>query len=347
MIKKLFTVAFLASTMFVSAQQLKLTKGVATDFVPAQKTGHQSVSSTAIDTLMPASVMTGGCAVGTNTVLAGLVYYSIDHIAPMDSGYYFGTGKFPVSGANVTEIAQKYPSGTSGLSVTNVLTLAGKAHGTTATTSAKIYSETAGTLVPNAVLGTSTALSMSAYSASGYNNYSFGTPVVVAPNVKFFASITIPAFGGADLDTMAILSTKLGCSSTDSLSWMDIPPYGWHNVKSLFGSNLDLMIFPVVTITTTGLNVYSKGDVNLYAASPNPANNAININFSLNNASKVDIEVIDLTGKIVKSIKGNEVFSSDNKHTVSVDVTNLESGSYFYSINANGTKLFSKFVVAK
>ena len=57
--------------------------------------------------------------------------------------------------------------------------------------------------------------------------------------------------------------------------------------------------------------------------------------------------MIDISGKIVKTIKGTETFSTGAKHAVSIDLTNLESGTYFYSINASDTKLFSKFVVAK
>ncbi len=338
MIKKLLSVVLVAATITANAQQIK--KAPTANPINVSNSYRWDAGNQVqniIDTLMP-TIMTNTCA-------ASLVYYSIDQVAPMDSGYYFGTGYFPFAGTTTTEIGEKYPSGVAGLSVTNVLTLAAKANGTTATTSAKIYAENITTKAPSTLLGTSAAKTMATYTTSGYNNYTFGTPVAVAGNVNFITAITIPAFGGTDLDTMAIISTSLGCSTVDSLSWMLVSPYGWFNVKYLFGVNLELMIFPVVDIPTSGV-AYTKGDLNLFSASPNPTSNSININFSLNNASKVDIEVVDLTGKVVKSIKGNDTFSN-GKHVVTIDVTNLESGSYFYSINANGTKLFSKFVVTK
>ncbi|HWY37943.1 MAG TPA: T9SS type A sorting domain-containing protein [Bacteroidia bacterium] len=355
MIKKLLSAALLAVTVSATAQQLKMQPPLVGEPVNTANAnfrlsgGNQVLN--VIDTLRPASVT--GCAVGTNTLISGFVFYSIDRNTVKDSGYYFGTGLIPIASATTAAIAQKYPSGTAGLSVTNVLTWAAKAHGGTATTTANIYSENTSTKAPMTILGSSTPKLMSTYTTTGYNNYVFGTPVAVGANVNFFASITIPSYGGTDADTMAIVSTKFGCASVDSLSWMNVLPYGWFSVKYLFGekpanaSNLDLMIWPVVTVPTTGTIAYSQGDLSLYAASPNPASNTVNINFTLKNPSKVDIEVIDITGKVVKTIKGSDTFSSTAKHAVTIDVTNLEAGSYFYSVNANGTKLFSKFVVAK
>jgi hypothetical protein len=361
MIKKLLSIALVVVAVTANAQQSKkiattpVAEQVNVTNVPFRLSGGNQVLNT-IDTLRPASIISpSGCAVVTpTTATSGFVFYRVDRNAVKDSGYYFGTSKLPITGATTTDLAMKYPSGTAGLSVTNILTWAAKAKGGTATTTAHIYGQDLTTMGPSTVtLGTSTPKTMATYTTSSYNNYVFAVPVVVAANINFFASITVPAFGGVDADTMAIVSTKFACASTDSLSWMNISPYGWYSVKYIFNelpanaSNLDLMIWPVVTIPTAGVIAYSKGDLNLYAASPNPANSSININFTLKNASKVDIEVVDISGKIVKTIKGTETFSTGAKHAVAIDVTSLEAGTYFYSISANDTKLFSKFVVAK
>jgi hypothetical protein len=353
MIKKLLSIALIAGAVSANAQQLKIGKeqpsSVSQNLV-ARGTAPTTYS-VSIDTLKPASVMPGGCAVGTNTVVNGLWNYVNDVVAPYDSGYVFGTGIIPIGGGQSTvaqELAQKY-NVTGAATVTDVLVWAGHAKGTVTTTTAKIYSEVASTHIPNALLGTSAPVTMATYTVGGYTMFHFATAVNV-PMGNFFAGVTVPAFGGTDKDTLSILSTKLGkCSSVDSCSAIKLgaPINAWYLVKVGFGQNCDLMIFPVININSVGINnSVSKGDLNLFAASPNPANNSININFSLNTSSKVDIEVIDLTGKIVKTIKGTDTFSN-GKHAISVDLTNLESGSYFYSINASGSKIFSKFVVAK
>ncbi len=353
MIKKLLSIAVIAVAVSANAQQLKIGKSQLSSSNLVARNGS-SVSSLQIDTLRPASVMSGGCAVGTNTVVNGLYNYINDVVMPYDSGYVFGTGIIPIGGGQSTvaaELGQKYMVTNAGTTVTDVLVLAGKANGTITTTTAKIYSEVASTHLPNTVLGTSIALPMSAYTTTGYTMFHFATAVSV-PVGKFFATVGVPAFGGTDKDTLSILSTNLGMcpgAGSDSLSAIKLgaPINAWYLVQTGFGANNDLMIFPVINFNTVGINGgVSKGDLSIFAASPNPASNSININFSLNTASKVEIEVIDISGKTVKSIKGNETFAN-GKHSISVDVTSLESGSYFYSINAAGTKIFSKFIVTK
>lgn len=344
MIKKLLSAALVLGFISVNAQQIKVANSPkAATFTPSStlRLGAGNQVMNVIDTLMP-SILTNTCA----TQPGGLVYYSWDFVTPNDSGYCFGTGIFPFAGANTTEVAQKYPSGTVGLSVTDVLVVAAVASGTSATTTAKIYAENVTTKAPSTVLGTSAAIPMSSYTVGAFTKYTFGTAVAVGANVNFYAAITIPPFGGTDLDTLAVTSTQFGCSTVDSLSWSLVSPYGWFNHKGLFGANLDLLIFPVVDIPTTSISGYTKGNMSLFAASPNPTSNSVNINFSLNNASKVEIEILDITGKVVKTIKDANIMLA-GKHSVSVDVSSLESGSYMYSVNAGGNKLFSKFVVTK
>lgn len=347
MIKKLLSIALIAVGVTANAQQLqvaKLGKENVSNHYSIARGANPSASSVTIDTLLPASIMTSGCAVGTNTALAGLVYYSVDQVAPYDSGYYFGTNIFPQVPTTTTELAQKY-NVTGTVTVTDVLVWAGVATGSVTTTTAKIYTENATTHKPATALGTSTPLPMSSYNTTGYTTFNFPTAVNV-PAGNFFAGITIPAFGGTDQDTLAILTTKIGCpTSGDSLSAIKLQTYGWQLTKPLFGARADVMIFPVINITTTGVNSVSRAGLSLFAASPNPASNTININFSLANSSKVEIDVYDVTGKIVKTVKGGDFAAG--KGSVAVDVTNLDAGSYMYSINTNSAKIFSKFVVTK
>jgi hypothetical protein len=375
MIKKLFTLGLAIAAFAGNAQQFKTAKTLGKDVSTKTWAGkiHQvtSVNSVTIDTLTPSTIAAGGCG-----ITGGLVNYL--SYSTQDSGYSFGTaipetftyniGTVVTITATTTELAQKYNVGSSAATITNVLVLPGAGSGTVTTTKANIYAGTTNQLTATSTpLGTSATKAMSAYSsaitattvAQGYVSYSFATPVAVAANANFFTSVTVPAFGGTDKDTMAVLTTTGGCSSnsTDSLSWLQttyvIPTAGtqvqWTPVKRLFGSanNLDLMIFPVIDITSTaGINNYvSHAGLSIYPASPNPANTNININFSVEKPSAVEIQVYDITGKIVKTVKNNDLVVG--KNAISIDVTNLEAGSYMYCINANGNRMFSKFIVAK
>ena len=377
MIKKLFTLGLVLVAFAGNAQQFqKNTKPLGKDVIAntnwASKVNQvASTYSVTIDTLRPASVSTA-TACGITGGLKDYLAYSTP-----DSGFAFGTaiantftyniGTVVTITATTTELAQKYNVGAAAATITNVLVLPGAGSGTVTTTKAKIYPGASNTISSTVTpSGTSNTVAMTAYHtamtattiAQGYVSYSFSTPVAVAANANFFASVTVPAMGGADKDTMSILTTAAACSSNsaDSLSWIQttfvIPTAGtqvqWGPIKRVFGAanNLDLMIFPVIDINSVGINNYvSHGDLSIFAASPNPANTTININFSVAKPAAVEIQVYDITGKIVKTIKNNDVVTG--KNAISVDVSNLEAGSYLYSIDANGNKMFSKFVVTK
>lgn len=307
-------------------------------------------------TLAPASLLTGGCAV-TGT-LSGLAMYSNSP----DPGYLFGTNTFTVAQGPTTftlsfnKAAQKYAVTGSGVTVTNVLVLAGRAKsnaGTSVVTS-KIYSEDAATKGPSTQVGVAATKALNTFTTgTTYNVFTFGTPVAVSAG-NFFASVESPALGGASRDTLGIYSTRFGCSSTDTLAWFNtsviapaVQDLGWASVKAgLTGnaSNVDLAIFPVLSIPT-GLNSVTKGDLTLSAAFPNPAANEISINFGLSQSSKVEIEIYDLTGKMVNIIKLDNLETGN--HTTKVNTASLNAGVYMYSVKSENTKMFSKFTVAK
>ena len=358
-----FVLGFQLTLFAAHAQQSKLSSLPLKPAALSEKlSGPLSTYSVTIDTLKPASVMPGGCAVGTNTTLSGFYITPLTVIAANhnDSGYVFGTNLpgavLGTSGTSVTKLAQRYRTGSAAVTVSNVLVVAGVATGSVTSSVASIYSETSGN-GPGAQLGTSsTAVPMASYFVNSYTSYTFPSPVQVPANTNFFASITIPAFGGSDHDTLAILNTNFGCSSVDSLLWMYVAstnttvPSGWQSLLGLTGGSLnaDLLLFPIVDFNTTGINTYiAHGDLTLYPAYPNPTNHSLNILFSLEKTSDLNIELYDVTGKKVKSLHVDASQFSSGKNTVSLDVSDLESGSYIYAVQSGSAKLFSKFVLNK
>jgi len=339
MIKKLLSIALVAEIFSVNAQTTRMHVVKSETSISLNKAiTNGSMQSTNTDTLKASSMMPGGCAVGTNTVLSGYALYGFDVVPPKDSGYVFGINVY-----GDLEKAQKYTVvGTA--TVTNVLIWA-KAKGTS-TIKVNLYNVSGTTKGPGTTnLGSSAPMVLSAMNNLALTNFTITVPAVIT-NSSFFASAVMPATPVA-VDTFGIVSTKINCNSNDSLAWEKFSDNSWHSVKTAEGINVDLSINPIVQVTSTGINNYvSKGDLSLYAASPNPASNSININFSLNNSSKVEIEVYDVTGKVVKTVKGETNYAA-GKNAIAVDLSNLESGSYIYSVNANGTRIFSKFIVTK
>jgi hypothetical protein len=361
--KTLLSAIIIATSIGAFAQQ-KITKSLtasSTINLPADAFLAKTATSS---TLTPASVQTGGCATST-TSTGGVVYYSTAQYTATPTytqdarGYAFGSDAtyYTTGGTTYTVTtdmsAQKYNVTGTGVSVTDVLILAGKAksNGTTSMVNAMIFSENTTSKTPNAQIGVTATKALNTFTTgfSSPNVLTFSTPVPVSAG-NFFAAVHSPIIGGVNNDTLAILSTKFGCSSTDSLSWTytvynpaALAP-SWSSVNANFGSNLDIMIFPVINIAA-GLNSITKGDLTLLAAYPNPADNEISINFGLNQSSKVEIEIYDLTGKIVNTLKLDKLESGN--HTSKINTSILNAGVYMYSVKSENAKMFSKFTITK
>lgn len=368
--KKIYSTVVL-STMFLGAFAQQLSKPqINLTPNPVNSVNWLSADlskAAAVTTLMPSTFNSGGCA--TNT--ANIVYYSAwgtqanANFTVVSEGYTFGTNKVTytlaptfsaaISSPTITDVtslfAQKYNVSGSA-NVTDIIVYSGLVNGS-GMVNAKVYSENTTTKAPDAQMGTTASKSLSSF--TGADVFTFTSPIPVTGN--FFAVAEAPAMGGTSMDTLAILSTVAGCSSTDSLAWEYhnvMPPSAsmlglnskWSSIVTDFqGDNLDLLIFVVVDITTGVNNSISKGDLTLFAAFPNPASDEMTVNFGLNKASKVEIEIFDVTGKRVNKMDLNTLETGN--HAIKINTSNLNAGVYMYSIKADNAKMFSKFTVTK
>jgi Secretion system C-terminal sorting domain len=82
------------------------------------------------------------------------------------------------------------------------------------------------------------------------------------------------------------------------------------------------------------------GDMSIY---PNPVSNDLNVDFTLDRAEEVTIQIVDLTGKLLSS----EVMDAERGlNQRSMNVQHLHSGVYFVtmiSTNGNVTKRLVKY----
>jgi len=78
---------------------------------------------------------------------------------------------------------------------------------------------------------------------------------------------------------------------------------------------------------------------------PNPVRNHTDISYDLATGADVDIEITDMTGRIVMTI--NEGNKPAGKHNASINTENLESGIYFYTLTAGNYSETKRMVVAK
>jgi hypothetical protein len=122
----------------------------------------------------------------------------------------------------------------------------------------------------------------------------------------------------------------------------------WYVTNFGFGGSLNnnFAAFPVIGDQNVGIE--SNGYLNglKMSAFPNPANDVVNINYGIENASeRVEISIIDATGRVIEVI--NSGSKTQGEYVETINLANYAPGKYFYSVTTNSGTLTKKFVVTK
>jgi hypothetical protein len=172
------------------------------------------------------------------------------------------------------------------------------------------------------------------YSIAGqwiYNvNAIFTTPIAIPASKDVVVMVYLPTAAG---DTLALVSNTSGDFANAGTHTFEI----WSdNTLNDFatawngGVNVALGIFPVVNFTV-GINENSM-EASVY---PNPASDILNVKL---NTIATSVSIIGMDGKVISS----DIVNSDN---ITVDVSDLVGGVYFYEITSdNGEVLRNTFV---
>lgn len=141
---------------------------------------------------------------------------------------------------------------------------------------------------------------------------------------SFSTGMTVGTSGDSE-DQTSFLFGDLG---TGGIAWY------FTNSTPMVRMNFD----PTINVASNELN-----DFNL-SVYPNPAQNAANVDFTLENAGEVTFELTDLSGKSVYST--SEKMSAGNNSIV-VPTDALSNGVYMYSFTNGNTVITKKLVVNK
>ncbi len=76
---------------------------------------------------------------------------------------------------------------------------------------------------------------------------------------------------------------------------------------------------------------------------PNPATSEVNIEVNVNETSLMNIEILDITGKVVSGSRNNNIYSGSN--TLKINVSNLKSGVYFIKSTVGNDIKTSRLVI--
>ncbi len=102
---------------------------------------------------------------------------------------------------------------------------------------------------------------------------------------------------------------------------------------------------PIVLGTPADIDDNTPYVTELFQNYPNPFNPVTTINFSLRTDCKVKLRVFNYKGQVVKEIINDNLVKGF--HKVDFIASNMSSGMYFYTLEADNTKLIKKMVLVR
>lgn len=101
----------------------------------------------------------------------------------------------------------------------------------------------------------------------------------------------------------------------------------------------DIVFDPTVSTDEPEWN----NEFKIYPIYPNPVEDITTVGFSMSQGMPVDIQIMDIKGQMVRSLRKGEFFNSGN-HTIHFSSKNLSNGVYILNIAGNGFQMSEKFV---
>ena len=279
-----------------------------------------------------------------------------------DYGYILGTNWDSSNVAGNTQIAQGYTNG-SAIHIEQVLVYIGavgkySANGSSLNVQLHLLDDSShygsgqnqfDIICPGTLLGSTTIPWNDIDTSVMFSVATFNTPVPI--NGQDFAVVLDVSNFYTNSDTVSIIGGETVASTVYGLeyTWYLYPaatPF-WTQFSHVWisgGSPMDIAIaaFPVYG-DGVGINdpdFYQGMKLSIY---PNPVSNVASIDYALQYNSKVSIDIINVAGKVIKTVD----LGSKNigKYNTTINVEDLASGNYFISLNANGSRFIKKLIV--
>ncbi|MEI6595698.1 MAG: T9SS type A sorting domain-containing protein [Bacteroidota bacterium] len=171
--------------------------------------------------------------------------------------------------------------------------------------------------------------------------------------INLLDSLTLTVGSDYEISTDSInykKSFKLAVDANGTLATLKL--FARFN-RATAGSTVDTIFFTSTGLATqklilNGSNTTGVADLNnisSFVMYPNPAQNELNIEFVLDKKAPVTIQIIDISGRIVKEVM-NENLSTGN-NTININMNEVNNGFYFVRIESmNGTKV-TRLMIAK
>jgi len=90
------------------------------------------------------------------------------------------------------------------------------------------------------------------------------------------------------------------------------------------------------------LGLAENGDIDELSLYPNPADNELNLRFSVNTAQEVVVQIQDVSGKVAET---HSIQAAPGSNLVLMDTHKLAAGTYYASIKAGDAQKVLQFVI--
>ncbi|MES2726345.1 MAG: agmatine deiminase family protein [Bacteroidota bacterium] len=151
------------------------------------------------------------------------------------------------------------------------------------------------------------------------NNGAWKTLTLTDSATYSIGILSIPDLTATDLVEYYIAAESNNGKKVTKPATATVYNQGYYRIQFSYGTNIE------------AIKVEPKNY--LFAAFPNPAANQLNVPFQLLNNAQVNIQVLDITGKIWVE---KQVKSAMGLQTEILDINNLPSGLYFYNLSIDG-----------
>ena len=145
------------------------------------------------------------------------------------------------------------------------------------------------------------------------------------------------------MDTIAVYTSDTSNAHGTQQSWEKESDGLWYTLKRSWPLDVDLAIFPVINKNTIGIAKINNTSFLSASNQPNPANESSTILYELSAQSFVNIDIYDVTGKLI--FTQNLLNQIAGKHNFTLDTRNFSSGIYCYTLHSESNSTSNKLVI--
>ena len=167
--------------------------------------------------------------------------------------------------------------------------------------------------------------------------------VVGTESTYMYGSASIPDFLGTDPGTG--FTSDYFASTFDNTS-LSLLPARWANAETGWAGAMDNNIYKWVVEPTGVDEPYQRPTLmQLSQNFPNPFNPTTSIQYRLETAGHVSLDIFNLQGALIASLVDSP--KSEGSHRISFDASQMTSGTYIYRLSSKGESISHKMLLLK